>query len=235
MRILTSWSERFKRSYVWLLAAGGVFEVTLRLAWVGPVLFRIICNDRLLITVTNILSSKSRDYLSFLNAQWHSGSCQLTINSSFSWRRRQNQPLILCVVVTNIMDNHDVRGSVRHSVIHIKNPIGCNSISKFISYLYEAQRVSGDTPPSIIRSLKLHWQSLVLHTWKVVGRLVAGRCPTTFHVCKTRGCQCSFRLLVMGGVSPETCWASYKYEINFDTLLHLVGFLLYERWIMLGI
>jgi hypothetical protein len=29
----------------------------------------------------------------------------------------------------------------------------------------------------------------------------------------------------MGGVSPETCWALYKYGIiNFDTLLHLVGF-----------
>jgi hypothetical protein len=30
---------------------------------------------------------------------------------------------------------------------------------------------------------------------------------------KTRGCQCSFRLLMMGGVSPETRWASYKYGI----------------------
>jgi hypothetical protein len=29
----------------------------------------------------------------------------------------------------------------------------------------------------------------------------------------------------MGSVSPKTCWASYKCEIiNFDTLLHLVGF-----------
>jgi len=37
--------------------------------------------------------------------------------------------------------------------------------------------------------------------------------PTTFHVWKTRGCQCSFRLLMMGDVSPETCWALYKYEI----------------------
>ena len=37
--------------------------------------------------------------------------------------------------------------------------------------------------------------------------------PTTSHVCKTRGCYCSFRLLMMGGVSPETCRASYKYEI----------------------
>jgi hypothetical protein len=33
-----------------------------------------------------------------------------------------------------------------------------------IPYLYEAQHISGDTPP-IIRSLKLHWQPLVFHTW----------------------------------------------------------------------
>jgi len=31
-----------------------------------------------------------------------------------------------------------------------------------IPYLYEAQHVTGDTPP-IIRSLKLHWQSLVIY------------------------------------------------------------------------
>jgi hypothetical protein len=38
-------------------------------------------------------------------------------------------------------------------------------VSKFviIQYLYDAQHVSGDTPP-IIRSLKLHWQSLIFHT-----------------------------------------------------------------------
>jgi len=39
--------------------------------------------------------------------------------------------------------------------------------------LNEAQHVSGDTPP-IIRSLKLHKQPLVLHTWKVVGCAVVG-------------------------------------------------------------
>jgi len=44
-----------------------------------------------------------------------------------------------------------------------------------ITYLYEAQHVSGDTPP-IIMSLKLRWQPLVLHTWKVIGRVVGGRC-----------------------------------------------------------
>ena len=41
----------------------------------------------------------------------------------------------------------------------------------------------------------------------------ATTCPTAFHVWKTRGCQCSFRLLMMGCVSPETFWASYKYGI----------------------
>jgi hypothetical protein len=44
-----------------------------------------------------------------------------------------------------------------------------------IPYLYVAQHVSDDTPP-IIRSLKLHWQPLVFHRWKVVGRVVSGRC-----------------------------------------------------------
>jgi len=44
-----------------------------------------------------------------------------------------------------------------------------------IPYLYEAQHVSGDAPP-IIRSLKLHWQPMVLYTWKVVGCVVGGLC-----------------------------------------------------------
>jgi len=36
-----------------------------------------------------------------------------------------------------------------------------------IPHLCEAQHVLGDTPPIII-NLKLHWQPLVFHTWKVV-------------------------------------------------------------------
>jgi len=41
---------------------------------------------------------------------------------------------------------------------------------------------------------------------------------------------------MMGGVSPETCWASYKYRIikNFDTLLHLVGFFFMNCTVMDG-
>jgi len=49
-----------------------------------------------------------------------------------------------------------------------KIPLTRNSVSTFIvPCLCEAQHVSGDTPP-IIRSPKLHYQPLVLHTWKVV-------------------------------------------------------------------
>ena len=112
-----------------------------------------------------------------------------------------------------------------------------------IPYLYEAQHVSGDTQP-IIRSLKLHSQPLVLHKWRVVGRVVAERCklesystwrPTTLHVCKTRGCECSFRFLMMGGVSPKTCWASYKYGIKFWYTIVSCWIFLCELYVKFGI
>jgi hypothetical protein len=140
-----------------------------------------------------------------------------------------------CCVIRAILTDVNARGSMHHStILTAKNPTRCNSVSKFLLFLIlnEAQRVSGDTPP-IIRSLKLNRQPLVLHTWNVVGRVVVGPCqvayervlyilsyatwqrptttrPTTFHVCKTKGCLCSFMLLMMSGVTPETCWASSK-------------------------
>ena len=43
--------------------------------------------------------------------------------------------------------------------------------------------------------------------------------PTNLYVRKARGCQCSFRLLMMGGLLPETCWASFKYGI-IKILIH---------------
>jgi len=46
--------------------------------------------------------------------------------------------------------------------------------SFFLFHIYmklNTQHVSGDTPP-IIRSLKLHWQPLAFHTWKIVGHEV---------------------------------------------------------------
>jgi hypothetical protein len=53
-----------------------------------------------------------------------------------------------------------------------------------IPCLHEAQHISGNTPP-IIRSLKLHWQPLAFHTWKVVGRRVGGPCQAEKSLCLT--------------------------------------------------
>jgi hypothetical protein len=59
--------------------------------------------------------------------------------------------------------------------------------------------------------------------------------PTTFHVWKTRGWQCSFRLLMMGGLSPETCWASDKYgKIKFWYIVASCWIFLYESIMMHG-
>jgi hypothetical protein len=65
--------------------------------------------------------------------------------------------------------------------------------------------------------------------------VVRQRPPTTrltsFHICKTRGCQCSFRFLMMGGVSPETFWASYKYGIiKFWYIVTSCWIFLYELY-----
>jgi hypothetical protein len=82
--------------------------------------------------------------------------------------------------------------------------------------------------PSIIRSLKLYWQPLVLHTWRNVRRVVAGRCqaepesvqqiqvqqPPT-HAKPEAASAVLGSWWWMDGVSPETCWDSYKYKIKF--------------------
>jgi hypothetical protein len=56
-----------------------------------------------------------------------------------------------------------------HGTMNVKNAIMYQNF--IIPYLYKVQHVSGDTPV-IIKSLKLHWQPLVFHTWKVGGRVV---------------------------------------------------------------
>jgi len=60
-------------------------------------------------------------------------------------------------------------------ILTVKNSNKMQQFIKILLFLIlnEAQHVSGDTP-TIIRSLKLNKQPLVLHTWKVVGRVVVG-------------------------------------------------------------
>jgi len=111
-----------------------------------------------------------------------------------------------------------------------KNPTRCNSVSNFIiPYLYEAQHISGDTPP-IIRSLKLQWQPQVFHTWKVVctctcvvvlcswsGRPARSRTQHDYpHDTKVtpEATTAVIELLMINGKTPETCWALNKRQDN---------------------
>jgi len=81
----------------------------------------------------------------------------------------------------------DVRGSVHHSTVHKEIQQDATVYQNLLFHIYMKLNMFRATPP-VIRSLKLHYQLLVLHTWKVVGCVVAGRCQA----------------LMMTGVSPET-------------------------------
>ena len=128
------------------------------------------------------------------------------------------------------------------SLLHKGNPTRRNSVSKFYfifiwsSTCFRRHTARHHEPKTALAASGFAY---VKGCWSVVG----GRCqveyekiqsdstdctfsystwqpppvtrPTTLHVCKTRGCFCSFRFLMMGGVSHETCWASGKYEIKF--------------------
>ena len=75
----------------------------------------------------------------------------------------------------------DVRGSAHHSTIHKEKSNKmqqCIKISLFHIYM-KLNMFRGETPP-IIRSLKLHWQPLVFHMWKVVGRVVGECCQARY-------------------------------------------------------
>jgi hypothetical protein len=89
-----------------------------------------------------------------------------------------------------------------------------------------------------------HQEFFIVHTamvyviqgyWQLASRVQLSQRPTTLHVCKTRGCCCSFELLMMDCVSLETCWASYKHRIiNLDTMLHLIGYFCMNHTMMHG-
>jgi hypothetical protein len=134
----------------------------------------------------------------------------------------------------------DVCGTVHHStILTMKNPTRCNSVSKFYYSLFWMKL---DMFRATHRPASGAWNCTSNFWFCIRGRLswraVFGRCQvvyatwqrpttahlTTFHICKTRGCLCSFRLLMIGAVSPETCRTSFKMRNN-KILVHCCIFL----------
>ena len=111
-------------------------------------------------------------------------------------------------------------------LVHKENPTRCNNISKFYysifiwtSTCFGQHTAHHQEPKTALAASDFSYMEgcWTCGWWTLSGTL----CLTTstdytsnnLPRMKNRGCQCSFRLLMMGGVSPETCWASYKYGI----------------------
>jgi len=101
-----------------------------------------------------------------------------------TWRKK-----IMCAI--NLRYKLDLRGSVYHSTIHTQKS---NKMQQCIEIYYSIFIWS---PTCFGRHTVLRQEPKTalagsgLHTWKVVGHVIAGRCqspattrPTTFHVCK---------------------------------------------------
>ena len=112
------------------------------------------------------------------------------------------------------------------SIVRVENPTRCHSVTKFyFIFMWSSTCVGRHTVHhrELKTALAASGFACVEGCWTCSWRTLSGRAwqrppitrPTTFHACKTRGCQCSFKLPMMGGVSPDTSWASHKYEIKF--------------------
>jgi hypothetical protein len=136
-----------------------------------------------------------------------------------------------CMSVQQIKAKLGLRGRSEPDGVQFikKNPTRCKNVSKFYYCIFIWNSTCfgrhtahhQETKTALVASgfsyLEGCW---TCSWWTLSGTYCAWQRPpttrpTTFHECKTRGCQCSFRLLMMGGVSPETCSASCKYEIKF--------------------
>jgi len=112
----------------------------------------------------------------------------------------------------------DVHGSVHHCTIHKKNPTRSNSVSKFYYSIFiwsstcfgwhTAHRQEPKTALAVSGFAYVEgcW---TCGCWTQSSNYTSNNLPRT----QNQRLLVRFRLLIMGGVSPETCWASYKYKI----------------------
>jgi hypothetical protein len=72
----------------------------------------------------------------------------------------------------------DVHGSMHHSTIHKEKSNKMQQCIKFYYSIFIWSSTCFGRHTAHHQEPKLHWQPLVFHTWKVVGRVVGGRCQT---------------------------------------------------------
>jgi len=103
-----------------------------------------------------------------------------------------------------------------------KNPTRCNNVSEFCysisirsSTCFGRHTVHHQEPTNVLAASGLSY--------------VEGCWTCSWWTLSIRGCQYSFSLLMMGGVSRETYWASYKYGIiKFRYIVASCWIFLYE-------
>jgi len=121
----------------------------------------------------------------------------------------------------------DVHGSVHHSTIHKeKNPTRCNNVSNFYYSIFIwsstcfGRHTAHHQEPKT--ALAVSSFSYVKGCWTCGRWTLSGTvCLTTSTIytsknlsrMKNQRLPVQFRLLMTDGVSPETCWASYRYRI----------------------
>jgi hypothetical protein len=101
----------------------------------------------------------------------------------------------------------DVCGSVYHSITHIENPTRCHNVTKFYFIFIWSSTCFGrhtahHQEPNTAQAASGF--ACMEGCWTCSCWTLSGRVYSAWQL----------RLLMMGGVSPEICWASYKYEIK---------------------
>ena len=152
-------------------------------------------------------------------------SLQFHINT-FRNKIYQNKLLIILKITNNSFQTYDL--------VHKENPTWRNNVSKFYYSIFIwsstcfGRHIAHHQEPKT--ALAASGFSYVEGCWTCSWWTLSSTVLYLPRIKKTRDCQCSFRLLMMGGVSPETCWASKKW--NNKIWIHCCIFLdfLYELY-----
>ena len=120
-----------------------------------------------------------------------------------------------------------------------KNPTRCNNVLKFYYSVFICSSTCFGRHAAHFQEPKIALAASgfayvegcwTCSWWTLSGTVCAWQPPPNFHVWKTRGCQCSFRLLMMGGVWPRNTLSFIQIRNN-KILIHCCILLDFSLWI----